>query len=463
MNHIDATSLELYVLKGSEISLRRVEIEAHLLECRECASLQREIEAYYTEVENLARAHDKAIAIVDGWVRPRLVAEPGRVLNVLHSVPVRAFHFAVSHPIPSSAISVALVLGLVLLFARVTGKDPSPAQVKAVGEFLVVQNIKGDELWRKDIGSQFEEKAKDSKYFGVVDVDKDGSKEVLMMSPRGVSSSDMSPGTVLCYDSKGNEHWRFRFKPDVKFSGEAFSSDYGVEGPLLVENLRKDEAQAAIFAVHHADWWPSAVLSLNVMDGSIDGTYWHPGWIKIESQDIDGNGEKEIVASGYNNAFKKSCLIILDPKMIRGHAPATEPFTPIGVPGALEKYYVLLPNPDIYELANHWTEGSRATLNSAGELEIRVGRILPGTKPGEWVGAVVFFYFDKNLRCTSVKAGDDFESVHVRLEKEGKTRRKLDVGYFRELRNGVQYWNGEAFVMEPSMNKKYLENAEKNH
>ncbi len=463
MNHIDEITSELYVLKAGEILHRRAKIEAHLRECTECAALRREIEDYYAEVRDLATAHEKALVIVDGWERPRLFADRSHVMSVKHSVPACAFHFAARHPIYSSAFSIAFIFAIVLLLTEATRKDLRPAHVKAVGEFLVVQNVRGNELWRKNIGDQFEESTKGLKCFDVVDIDNDGAQEIIVMSPKGVSSPDVAAGTVLCFDAKGKERWRFQFKPEIRFAGEMFSSDYNLVAPLVTEDLDKDGHPEVVFAVHHSEWWPSAVVRLNAIDGKVEGLYWHPGWISIQAQDVDSNCTKEIIAAGYNNAFKKSCLLILDPRTIQGHAPATGDFIPLGVPKAAEKYYVLLPNPDIYELANHWTEGSRATLNSAGQIEMRAGRILPGTKPGEWIGTVVYFYFDMGMNCKAVKAGDDFVSAHVRLEEEGTIGKKLEAHYFEELRNAVLYWDGDKFVKDPTVNRLYLEKAETIH
>lgn len=459
MDHIDEITLELSVLNAGDVAERRTEIALHIRECNDCAALEREIEGYYAEVRTLASVSEGALDVAKGWMRPKLADSSQPMVTARPLTPRRVFRFATTHPVYSSAISLGLILGIVLLLVRVTHGDDSLMHVKAAGDYLVVENSKGAELWRKQIGAGFEARTKDSKYFSAMDIDGNGVNEVIVMSPKGASFSDLTSATVLCLDPKANERWRFQFKPGMTFGGETFSADYDFEAPLTTWDTEKGGQHKLFVASHHRIWWPSAIICLNAADGRLEGLYWHPGWIRIDHGDIDLDGTQEIIAAGYNNAFKKSCLVILDPQRIQGHAPATSNFSPRGVPEAVEKYYILLPNPDIYELANHWTEGSFATLNSDRQIEMRLGRILPGSRPGEWIGTVVIFYFDSHMNCIGVKAGDDFTSIHVEWEKSGRVKNRLDRHYFDQLRRGVLYWDGERFVSNPSMNKGYLEPA----
>jgi hypothetical protein len=183
--------------------------------------------------------------------------------------------------------------------------------------------------------------------------------------------------------------------------------------------------------------------------------YWHPGWIKAFPEEIDENGIRKILVAGYNNAFKKSALAVLDSRRIDGHAPATAEYTPQGIRESTEIFYALLPNPDLYESVSPGPRGGSVSTNSSGLIEVQSMRSFPVGKPGEWVGVALYFYFDSRLNCVKVKAGDDFINYHSRLEKEGKVTKKLDAQYLEELRLGVEYWDGEKFVKEPTMNKKY--------
>ena len=70
--------------------------------------------------------------------------------------------------------------------------------------------------------------------------------------------------------------------------------------------------------------------------------------------------------------------------------------------------------------------------------------------------AEVFFEFDSQMHCVRARGGDEFVALHRELEKDGKLKTKIGDGYFEDLCRAVQYWDGEKFVKEPMMNRKYL-------
>ena len=59
------------------------------------------------------------------------------------------------------------------------------------------------------------------------------------------------------------------------------------------------------------------------------------------------------------------------------------------------------------------------------------------------------------MKCIKVLPDDEFMQFHRRMEAEGKLKNKVDERYVEELRQRVQYWDGEKFVHEPTMNKRY--------
>jgi hypothetical protein len=295
-----------------------------------------------------------------------------------------------------------------------------------------------------------------SQYFTMGEIDGNNEKGIAVAPPRGMTGSDFGDASVVCFNSKGHERWKFVFHPSIQFGAERFSNSYDAEAPLIWSNANGSGLHDILLAVHHREWWPSAIVSLSTLDGRITCVYWHPGWLKIGHQATDRRSPHQLLVSGYNNAFKKSFIAVMDPTMMGGHAPSSEGFIPQGIPQAREEYYLLLPNPDIFELANHWTEGTDVSMDVDGRVEMKLGRILPGERAGEWLGAVVFFIFDKDMRCTSVKAGDDFTSAHLRAETGGKSRLVLNQSYFQQLQESVLYWNGERFVNRATPNKAYV-------
>ncbi|MDP2884768.1 MAG: hypothetical protein Q8P51_07095 [Ignavibacteria bacterium] len=462
--HLEEDILALYVLKATEVNERRREIAAHLDHCAGCAQLHQEITEYYAEVDVLQKAEAEtffpALQASSRLARRPIPDERGP-LSPARRPAVQVFVSSFrTYPIRWSAAFAVIAAAFVLLVPKLVTIDRNPAYVRAKDEFLIVLNENGDELWKKFIGSGFTagpQQIPVSSLSAVADVDGDGEKEIILMPPSPASSTSISRTitSILCYNAKGSDRWRFEYNPKVVFDKESFSGDYVFEPPLVLGNFGGDGKYEVVFVAHHRTWWPSVVGRISAKDGSTVSEYWHPGWIKVLPEVITENGIRKIVGAGYNNAFEKSALVVLDSRRIDGHAPATAEYTPQSIHEATEIFYALLPNPDLYNSGNPWTSGSGVGANATGEIEVRSGRMLPTGKPGDWVGVLLYFYFDSRLNCVKVKAGDDFINYHSRLEKQGKLTKKLDAQYLEELRRGVEYWDGEKFVKEVTMNKKY--------
>ena len=122
---------------------------------------------------------------------------------------------------------------------------------------------------------------------------------------------------------------------------------------------------------------------------------------------------------------------------------------------AAEKFYILLPDPDLFELPSRLPVAQGAYRVESAGLEVRTVRYFSGGSVGNRA-AEVFFDFDDRLNCVRVKVADEFVNLHRQFKKEGKIKSTLDNQYFESLRREVKYWDGEKFVKEPTMNLKYL-------
>jgi len=356
-----------------------------------------------------------------------------------------------TYPVRWSGAFALVAAALVLLVPKFFAADTNPMYVRATHEFLIALNRNGEELWRTYVAPDFEVTAKQTATAPkVIDVDGDGRREILVMT-----SPDRLHGWIACYNGDGAERWRHEFAPRMEFGKSTFSSDYFLDGSFAVIDPGKHGRYMIAFSAHHSAWWPCAVGLLDAKDGSPLGEYWHPGWLRIQARDVDGDSTEEILAVGYNNAFKKNVLVVLDPRQITGHAPATAEYTPKGIGAASEKFYILLPDPDLFGLSLRLPAEGSSGIQEGAPLEIRTIRFLFAGKLGDRV-AEMFFSFDNEMRCIKVRGGDEYVDLHRSLEKEGKIKSKLNEEYFEGLRREVRYWDGEKFVKEVTMNKKYV-------
>jgi hypothetical protein len=457
MEHLEENILALYVLDAPELKERRAEIAAHLDQCAGCAQLRNEMQHYYADVEVIQAKKDEsvypALQVSSGIARSPRDLDRGPLPSLSRSAAQNLVTSIKTYPVRWSGGFALVVAALLLLIPRLFVLDKNPEYTRAKDEFLIALNKNGDELWRRYIGPGFESATKPVLSMPrVMDLDADGSKEIIVVAPPGPFQLR---GWVGCFNADGSDRWRFEFHPRVDFGKEAFSGDYELESSLPIRDPESNGKYEIAFSAHHITWWPSVIGLLDAKDGRTLSEYWHPGWIKLSVKDVDGDGKDEIIALGYNNAFNRNVLAVLDPRKISGCAPATPEYTPQGMIQAAEKFYILLPDPDLFELPNRLSVAQGAYRVESADLEVRTVRYFSGGSVGNRA-AEVFFDFDDRLNCVKVKVADEFVNLHRQFKKEGKIKTKLDDQYFENLRREVMYWDGQKFVKEPTMNKKYM-------
>jgi hypothetical protein len=456
MEHLEETTLALYILEAPEVKEQGAEITAHLHECAGCAQLHAEMKQYYAEVDVLRANEDDSIypALLESArvARSRRGPDHEHLTSLRRSTVQILVRSMKTYPVRWSGGFALVLAAMLLLMPRLLVKDKNPTYARAKDEFLIALNKNGDELWRKYMGPGFEAQTgavADSP--GLVDLDGNGRTDIIAVSPLGSSGLG---SWMVCFNAEGVERWRFQLRHQMQYGKETFSGEFPFKETITIRDFSGNGQYEIAFAAHHPTWWPSVVGLLNAKDGKLLGEYWHSGWVDVKARDIDGDGNAEVFAWGYNNAFKKNALAILDPRKIDGHAPATTEYTPQGIAWAAEKFYVLLPDPDIFEYSTRTNVAASLVFLQSSGFEIRTSRDVPVGELG-YRSAEVFFVFDDHLNCVKVRLADEFVNIHRRLEIEGKVKKSINEKYLEDLRKEVQYWDGERFVKEPTMNKKY--------
>ncbi len=458
MNHIDEKTLELYVLEADDVKDRRAEIEIHLNQCPGCAALQREMAEYYSEVQKLsderAKTSTQALTLRSMIVR-RPYAGNGHLQHIPATLPARVVLFVLRHYVVSSMSALVLVMAAFLLFYPAKPiTDTNPAYARANNEFLVAYNKEGTEVWRKHVGEGYDERAWGSDMsLAAADVDHDGKNEIIgVFGNYGLAPNLFLDNAVMCFNTDGTPRWNFGFHCQMTFGQEKFTDRYRFVMLTVGDLERNGKCEIAAIARHDLNW-PACVVLLDAKNGTLLHEYWHCGWFwSAVCKDLNGDGVGELIYTGENNSFDKSAILVLDPRQIDGRAPSTAQCTPQDSRPGLEKYYVLLPKSEIQGPFSHpRPHGQFLFVEGDGSLEAKSQEVAEG------VSYALIFYFDRTMKCTKVLASDSFMQLHRRLEAEGKTKTVADAHYFEKLRQGVLYWDGDKFVHEPTMNKRYVE------
>lgn len=467
MQHIDEKLLELYVLDAEEIKDQRAGIEAHLEECAGCASLHQEMREYYDEVEQIRQERpptsSEALTLRRMIVRIPPGAKGVPLSQIPRTIPARVVFFIIRHPVVSSISFVAMFLsGLLLMTPKTATRDLNPSYGRAKDEFLVVYNKGGEELWRKHIGISYNDDLKSDAFFHypeqmivAVDVDHDGMNEIIGVFGSENIRTDLA-NAIVCYNADGNVRWNYPFHRQVTFGPTQYSDDYRFRLVTAEDYAHKGTVEV-IGVAYHWPWIPNAVVRLDASNGSFLGEYWHFGKIGcMIANDVNKNGVQELLFGGKNSGFNRGYLTILDPRFIGGCAPVPPEDVPNGIRPGTEKYYILFPASD---LEKFWTESNQVrsiTISEKGGLDVAVHEQMLILERGS-EGGELHYFFDSSMTCVKMLASNDFVSTHKKFELEGKATRMIDDRYFEDMRKGVQYWDGEKFVHEPTMNKYYLE------
>lgn len=144
-----------------------------------------------------------------------------------------------------------------------------------------------------------------------------------------------------------------------------------------------------------------------------------------------------MIVSGVNNQYG-GALIVFDPANVNGCSPQTGEFRSDTLPRGSEKYYIRTPRTDVSLALGDIVEGIRNVwVTSNSRLEANTFYNLT-------------YEFDFGLHCVNVDWGHGLMVKHNELAAAGKIHSVLDESYRETIKNGVRYWDGRAWVAEPT-------------
>ena len=353
----------------------------------------------------------------------------------------------------ASLVPVAAVIFLVLRDRTPASGQPADFHIR--GSVLVVVDESGKELWRRD--TKVEGLLDEDNYRAIFqsvdsskslvrlpslvirDVDGDGRNEVLFAVQK--RDDAYGEGRLYCYDSRGKKRWHFEAGREMRFGGRTFSPDYRIYG-FGLHDFNGDGRQEVIVISYHYPQWPCQLAVLD-SKGTLIGEFWNSGFLNdLAFPDLDGDGREEMIVAGVNNEYGP-CLIVFDPAHVAGCSPQTGEFRSDTLPAGSEKYYVRFPRTDVSLALGDIVEDFRH-LGVTGNK-----RLMAYTSYG------LIYELDFGLRCLSVDCGHGYMMKHNELRAAGKIQSSLDDAAYRETyRKDVRYWDGRAWVAEPTPNLK---------
>lgn len=350
------------------------------------------------------------------------------------------------------AAGAVLILGLAggswLLLGRRTRRQPADFAID--GSFFVVLDKQKRELWRKDTG--LEDLNKEEFYrnnFQVInknegnllpvliirDINADGANEVVFAPRR--KRDQTGEGWIFCYDRAGTRLWKFHGGKELRCGGTVYSPDFRIAG-FVCRDLDGDGRLETIVESFHAPDWPCQLAVLD-SSGKLTGEFWNAGYMReIAFKDINGDGREEIIACGVNNEYRGGFLVVFDTRKIGGSSPQSGGFVCQGLGKGSELLYVTTPMVDVAKAEGVWVSGFVF-------LDITDNGWIRAT-----TGEDLIYDFDFGLKCVQLTAGHVFNVHHQAMLEAGKIKSVLGPAYLAQLREGIRYWDGEAWTAAPT-------------
>ena len=293
----------------------------------------------------------------------------------------------------------------------------SPAKWRTEQDALIVSDDKGRELWRKVFPAIDSAWHAGGRNGWVGDLDGDGRNEVLFAPWSGNRGTAVGP--LFCYDSNGQERWRFNPGRTVRTQKEVFEPPFSVYGVSAGRLGNNGEMRVVVSSGHYL-YYPAQVAILDAK-GQLLREYWHAGHLpQILITDLDGKGQNKLLLAGVNNATKKATLLVLDPDAPSGSLRENNPaYMFQGMPFANETARLLFPRSCINQLLEPLAFVFALWLMPGG-ITIEVRQDIHGAT------ASLYYQLNRDLTLESLDIGSNFELTHSQMYSAGTLDHELN-------------------------------------
>ncbi len=293
------------------------------------------------------------------------------------------------------------------------------------------------------------------------DIGGDGRNEVIWVERE--SHSDPINRVHCKFIGEDTFRWSYDLRKNLIFpeKPETRSDLFRIQ-TILVDDFDSDGDGEVIVVGFQYGFFPALVVRLDAATGTEEAAYVHTGWFSGGvSKDLDGDGIKEILLNGVNNALKRAVLVVLDPRFIDGHSPLQPPYQLDHIAKGMERYYVKFPSTVVGNYLRFRSRVPDATRIVLQESSIRVhvkDFVLTDVRKDEPEMGEYIIDFTHELLPVSAGTSTSYDNMATKLIQDGILKEELDKAYFDNFLAEIEYWNGEAWVKgQPVMNRRYIE------
>ncbi len=357
------------------------------------------------------------------------------------------------------SVATILLLLIVIALLIIEPSDKNPVYGNFEGESLVLYNQNYQVVDRIPVGPEIimrdtrmvERYGRAGSFIHIADATGDGTNEVIWVSES--SDEEITTSVIYCKSISHNKilweypiSFNFNFPAKPYVNGNRVSVNY-----LLIDDFDGTGAPDLVVIGQDYQYFPGFVLRIDLRTGELLGEYVNTGAIvSAFVADITGNGRKEIIAGGNNNAFDEAMLIVLDPQNLKGHSPLRGDYILEGYEPAEEISYIRFPRTVLGEILSHRSRYNRIVgfKNNPGRREFQAYIIDyynydPQSAITEVTQSLYIVTFDYDLNVKSIGTDDGYDVMARFLLEQGYIDSIPDRHYFSEYAAALKYWDGK--------------------
>jgi hypothetical protein len=316
-------------------------------------------------------------------------------------------------------LATCICIGLAIWLVWKANRQPESGRVE--GDFLIVSDTNGEEMWRKSFGVALAADAYTppdvlrTPKIRCEDIDEDGDKEVLFSLWGAIGNQ--GPYELICLSKDKGEKWRYKCNKTIITGAGTYAPPFQIQRFGLVQ-AGPEKKWCVVVSSRHMDDCQNQV-ALFSSQGDMIREYWHSGGLdQLAIGDLNHDGRSEIYLGGVNNQRKQATLVVLDPETMDGASIEDDPAYQIRgyVPGR-EIARIFFPRSCINRKSHEY--------NRIGELAIVEDSIKVHVIEYDLTLADGIYRLDRDFNVLNYQWCDGLREVHMRLFAE----HKLDHAY----------------------------------
>ena len=358
----------------------------------------------------------------------------------------------------TAGLVTILMLTVAIILLAYGPLDKNPALYEFSGEMLKIKNQSGAVIEKIPVGVSVVNYMRNESAFKLVelaDINGNGTNEIVFGEINPEQSLNSTGVLSLKEVGKKSKIWEKELHYDFNFPDKPFIVESNYRPLKIVAgDFNGDGNENLLVSISHYPYFPGILSLRDAKTGDEISHFVNPGRIlDFAAADLTGDGRKEVVICGINNAFNKAFVAILDIDHLDGIGPATDEYR-------LDNYetpeiltYTIIPKTIVGEEITQprsYNQARRVRILTDGNtIEVHlldfsqysgVESVLPATQ------AFLIFYFNNDLSVRGIGTADGYDLTANYLFEKGIIDRLPDHQYFEDYKKELLYWDGEGFI-----------------